>query len=156
MKHDVRMATRGLMLNDSRQLLTLLLVAFLFVGCSHGIERGGFDACAAGSPCTLEGMLQLFPGEPAGAAVLSDGDRCAKLALPDAFFVDPLRKQWHSKAVVAEGRAFAQPNYQTELGVLSWYAEKDRKLATGMCDHGPGIYVDTLRSASRETWPGKR
>jgi len=120
------------------------------------IERGGFDACAAGSPCTLRGVLQMFPGEPAGAAVLSDGGRCAKLALPDAFYADPLRKQWHNKAVVVEGRAFAQPNTQTDMGVLSWYAEKDRKLATGMCDHGPGIYVDTLRSASGETWSGKR
>lgn len=127
------------MVNNCRQLLTLLLVAFFLVGCSHGIERGGFDACAAGSPCTLGGVLQLFPGEPAGAAVLSDGNSCAKLALPDAFYADPLRRQWHNKAVVAEGRAFAQPNTQTAMGVLSWYADKDRKLATGICDNGLGI-----------------
>lgn len=144
------------MLNDSWRLLTLLAAVLLLVGCAHGIERGGFEACAAGATCKLGGKLQLFPGEPAGAAILSDGDHCAKMALPDAFYADPLRERWHNKAVVVEGRAFAQPNTQTDLGVLSWYAEKDRKLATGMCDQGLGIYVDTLRSASGLTWPEAR
>ncbi|MCX7564391.1 hypothetical protein OS176_12765 [Xanthomonadaceae bacterium XH05] len=139
--------------NYSRKLLTFLLAALLLTGCANGIKRGGFDTCAASSTCTLKGKLELFPGEPAGAAVLSSSDLCAKLALPDGFYTKPLRERWHKKTVEVEGRAFLQPNTETDIGVLSWYAEKDRKLATGMCDHGLGIYVDTLRSASGEAWP---
>lgn len=139
-----------------RRLLTYLS-ALLLAGCAHGgIERGGFDVCAAGVTCSLGGKLQLFPGEPAGAAVLTDNGQCAKLALPDGFYTAPLRQQWNDKLVEVQGRAFAQPNTETDMGVLSWFSEKDRKLATGMCDHGPGIYVDTLRSASGLTWPGSR
>lgn len=136
-----------------RRLLTVLFT-LLLVGCVHGgLVRGGFDACTAGATCTLGGTLQLFPGEPAGAAVLAKNGQCAKLALPDGFYADPLRQQWHNQVVEVQGRAFVQPNTETDLGVLSWYSEKDRKLATGMCDHGTGIYVDTLRSASGQTWP---
>jgi hypothetical protein len=138
-----------------RRLLTAPLAALLLAGCAYGgIARGGFDACSAGATCTLGGKLQLFPGEPAGAAILADNGRCAKLALPDAFYTAPLRQQWHNKVVEVQGRAFAQPNTETDLGVLSWFSEKDRKLATGMCDQGLGIYVDTLRSASGQAWPG--
>lgn len=142
------------MYNDIWRLPVILFLAVLVLaGCVHSIERGGFDACVAGGTCTLGGKLELFPGEPAGAAILSDGGVCAKLALPDGFYADPLRKQWNGKVVKVEGRTFTQPNTETELGVLSWYAEKDRKLATGMCDHGLGIYVDTLRSTSGGVWP---
>ena len=143
------------MYNNIWKLLTFLSVTLLFVGCAHGIERGGFDSCVPGSTCTLEGKLELFPGQPAGAAVLSDGNQCAKLALPDGFYADPLRQRWHKKAVRLEGRAFAQPNAETDMGVLSWYAQEDRKLATGMCDQGLGIYVDTLQSTSGEAWPDR-
>lgn len=137
-----------------RRLLTVL-PALLLAGCAHGdIERGGFDACAAGAACTLGGKLQLFPGEPAGAAVLTNNGQCAKLALPDEFYTAPFRQRWNSQVVEVQGRAFAQPNTDTDLGVLSWFSEKDRKLATGICDHGPGIYVDILRSASGHAWSG--
>lgn len=137
-----------------RRLLTLLL-SLLLVGCAHtDIARGGFDACAAGATCTLGGKLLLLPGEPAGAAVLTDSGKCAKLALPDDFYIDPVREQWHNQSVEVKGRAFVQPNTETDLGVLSWFSEKDRKLATGICDHGLGVYVDTLRSMSGRTWPG--
>lgn len=117
------------------------------------MARGGLDSCVAGHVCSLGGELQLHPGTPAGAAILLDGEKCAKLALPDEFFKEPTRGHWNDRRVRAEGRAFLQPDTQTDRGVLMWYAEKDRKLATGMCDGGPGIYVDTLRSASGETWP---
>lgn len=104
----------------------------------------------------MGGTLELFPGEPAGAAILSYRGHCVKLALPDAFYADPLRRQWHNKAVFLEGRGFAQPNTEPEMGVLSWYSERDRKLATGMCDHGLGLYVNILRSSSGQTWTGAR
>ncbi|WP_163843382.1 hypothetical protein [Pseudoxanthomonas sacheonensis] len=148
------MHLKDLMRDHIRPLLTAPAVALLLAGCAHGVVRGGFDACSAGATCTLGGKLQLFPGEPAGAAILTDNGQCTKLALPDAFYTDPLRQQWHDRIVEVQGRAFAQPNTETELGVLSWFSEKDRKLATGMCDQGLGIYVDTLRSASGQTWPG--
>lgn len=142
------------MYNDIWRVPVILFLAILVLaGCAHGIERVGFDACMAGDTCVLRGELELFPGEPAGAAILSDGGVCAKLALPDGFYVDPLHNQWSGKVVTVEGRTFTQPNMETELGVLSWYAEKDRKLAAGMCDHGLGIYVDTLRSSSGAAWP---
>lgn len=141
--------------NNRRPLLTCLFMALASTGCSHEITRGGFDSCVAENICTLGGKLSLIPGAPAGAAILTDGSQCAKLALPDEFFQEPLRQRWRNKSVVVEGRAFNQPSTDTELGVLMWYAEKDRKLATGMCDGGMGIYVDTLRSASGETWPDR-
>lgn len=135
-----------------RRLLTFL-AALLLVGCSHGgVVLGGFDTCVVGATCMLGGKFQLFPGEPAGAAVLTDKGQCAKLALPDEFYTDPLRQQWNDQMVEVQGRVFAQPSPDTELGVITWFSEKDRKLATGICDHGLGIYVDTLRSASGETW----
>lgn len=137
-----------------RRLLPVLPVALLLAGCAYNIARGGFEACSAGAACTLGGKLQLFPGEPAGAAILTDNGQCAKLALPDAFYTDPLRQQWHNRIVEVQGRAFAQPNTETDLGVLSWFSERDRKLATGMCDQGMGVYVDTLRSASGQAWRG--
>jgi hypothetical protein len=87
-------------------------------------------------------------------AILTVDGRCAKLALPDEFYTDPLRQQWNNQVAEVHGRAFVQPNTETDFGVLSAYSEKDRKLAIGMCDHGLGFYVDTLRSASGRTWPG--
>jgi hypothetical protein len=48
----------------------------LLGGCVLGLTRVGFDACSAGATCTLAGELQLFPGEPAGAAILADSARC--------------------------------------------------------------------------------
>lgn len=140
--------------NHVRRLLTAPLAALLLAGCAHDdLARDGFDSCVAGGACTLGGNLQLFPGEPAGAAILTYKGRCAKLALPDTFYTDPLRQQWNNQVVEVHGRAFAQPDTETDLGVLSWFSEKDRKLATGMCDHGLGVYVDTLRSAPGRTWP---
>lgn len=141
--------------NHVRRLLIIPLAALLLAGCAHDeLARDGFDSCEAGNTCTLGGNLQLFPGEPAGAAILTHNGRCAKLALPDAFYTDPLRKQWNNQVVEVHGRAFAQPNTETDLGVLSWFSEKDRKLATGMCDHGLGVYVYALRSTSGRTWLG--
>ncbi|MCE4369704.1 hypothetical protein [Xanthomonas hortorum] len=141
------------MQHHARRLLTVLLAALLVAGCAQRIVRGGFGACSPGAACTLGGKLQLFPGEPAGAAILTDSGQCAKLALPDAFYADPLHQRWHDRVVEVQGRAFAQPDTETDLGVLSWFSEQDRKLATGMCDHGPGVYVETLRSASGQAWP---
>lgn len=143
------------MLHNVRRMLTLIPATALAVGCAHGIERGGLDACSAGHACIVRGTLQLFPGQPAGAAILSVADRCAKLALPDAFYAEALRKRWHEQTVTVEGRAFDQPEMETDIGVLSWYSEQDRKLATGMCDHGLGIYVETLRATSGSTWSSR-
>lgn len=134
-------------------LLGLIVLALSLAGCTHGIEWGGFDSCTAESACKLEGRLHLVPGEPAGSAVVSSGDHCFKLALPDAFYSDPLHKRWNEQMVTVEGAAFSQPSAETEMGVLSWYAERDRRLATGICDHGLGIYVENLRSESGKTWP---
>ncbi|WP_162125647.1 hypothetical protein [Pseudoxanthomonas wuyuanensis] len=103
--------------------------------------------------CALEGKLYLHPGEPAGAALLLSGEECAKLALPDFFYADPVRKKWNGKKVKVVGRAFLQPGIDSDGdGVLMWYAERDRKLALGMCDGGMGIYVISLE-ASGEVWP---
>lgn len=103
--------------------------------------------------CALEGKLHLYPGDPAGAALLLSGEECAKLALPDDFYVDPVRKKWNGKKVKVMGRAFLQPGIESGGdGVLMWYAEQDRKLALGMCDGGMGIYVTSLKT-SGEIWP---
>lgn len=148
-----QMRLGALMHHHIPRLLTILLTLYM-AGCAHNDHvRGGFATCTAGATCTLGGRLHLFPGEPAGAAVLSNKGQCAKLALPDGFYTAPLRQQWHNQVVAVHGRVFAQPHTETGLGVLIWYSEKDRWLATGICDQGPGIYVDTLHSASGQTWP---
>ena len=134
-------------------LLGLIVVTLSLAGCTHGIDRGVLSSCAAESVCKLEGRLLLIPGEPAGAAIVSSGNHCFKLALPDAFYSDPLHKRWSEQMVTVEGSAFSQPSAETEVGLLSWYAERDRRLATGICDHGLGIYVEHLHSASGNTWP---
>ncbi|MFC3655412.1 hypothetical protein FZ025_14710 [Xanthomonas hyacinthi] len=98
----------------------------------------------------VEGRLALHQGEPAWAAILKAGDKCAKLALPDSFYIDA--KNWKEKKVRVVGRAFQQPEMAMDDGVMFWYAEKERKLAFGMCDGGIGIYVESMRANGKE-WP---
>ncbi len=99
----------------------------------------------------MEGKLQLYAGEPAWAAVLGSGDRCAKLALPDGFYADA--KQRNGQRVRVLGHAFEQPAFDesNEMTVL-WYTEQDRKLARGICDHGTGVYVESMRLKSGREW----
>ena len=47
--------------------------------------------------------------------------------------------------MTVQGRAFAQPNTQTDMSVRVG-VRKDHKLATGMCDEGLGFHADALRS----------
>jgi hypothetical protein len=139
--------------NYLRHLSTLAIVLILWLsGCVHRPATDQFKNCTTGSQCNLEGRLNLRPGAPAWAALLEAKDDCAKLALPDEFYVDA--KKWDGKIVEVSGRAFAQPNSSTENGVLYWYTEKDRKLAIGMCDGGIGVYVESMRTSSGgQLWP---
>jgi hypothetical protein len=111
------------------------------------------QACEPENHCTLTGRIALLPGAPAGAAILSVGSQCARLALPDEFFVDPLRERWNDRVVTVEGRAFQQPGASDDSIILMWYLEKDRRLSTGVCDDGPGVYVETMSAGSRMFWP---
>lgn len=112
-----------------------------------------FDACIAGKECTAEGTLSLHAGQPpAWVALLEAGDACAKLALPDDFYSD--RQAWDGKKITVSGRAFEQPGFDESQGIVTlWYTELDRKLALGMCDHGIGIYVESMRSSTGKEWP---
>ena len=73
-----------------------------------------------------------------------------KLALPENFNYEA--KSWDSRKVAVSGQMLQQMSFDDSEGVTLWYAEKDRKIAMGMCDQGRVIYVDTISSKGRE-WP---
>jgi hypothetical protein len=133
-------------------MLTIVaVVACGLSACAHQQDATQLGSCDAGTECAMEGKLQLHAGEPAWAAVLESGDKCAKLALPDGFYLDA--EQWNGKRVSVSGSAFEQPTFDESNGtVMLWYTERDRKLALGMCDHGIGIYVESMRSSSGKKW----
>jgi hypothetical protein len=149
-------------MNDSSQrwkaIGSAAILVMLVQGCAartaptHPIS---LQACEPENHCTLTGKLTLLSGAPAGAAILSVGSQCAKLALPDEFFVDPLRERWHGRVVTVEGRAFQQPDASDNSIILMWYSEKDRRLSTGVCDDGPGVYVETMSAGSQMFWPAR-
>lgn len=134
-------------------LLAMALAVNLCQGCMFNPIPERAEPCRAGSHCTLQGKLALLPGAPAGAAVVDLGDECVKLALPDEFYVDPIRSQWNGRTVTVDGSAFAQPDSNVDGDLLTWYSEKDRRLAIGACDNGLGIYVDRMRTQAGRTWP---
>lgn len=93
-----------------------------------------------------------FRGGAAGAAVLWSEDRCAKLALPDQLFASPLIEQWDEKQVTVHGRVFEQPDTETGIGIVMWFAEQEGKLSMGICDDGPGLYLNVLYGRRGEIW----
>lgn len=123
----------------------------MLAGCAHSGSTDPVSLCEAGNPCELTGKLTLHEGEPATAAILDVAGTCAKLALPDGF-QEALRTSI-GKKVSVQGRAFAQPSFSDADGVVLWYSEQGRKLPLGICDHGIGVFVDTVSLPSGETWP---
>lgn len=119
--------------------------------CAHQQEATSIGSCTAGAECEMKGELQLHAGEPTWAAVLESGGKCAKLALPLSFYSDA--RQWSGKKVSVVGRAFRQPNFDGSNDIVPlWYTEQGRKLALGICDHGIGIYVESMRSSAGKEW----
>lgn len=142
---------------QARMLVASFIVIQGLVACAHTpapSQHGDLDACVAGKECTFQGKLSLFAGQvPAWVALVEAKGKCVKLALPDEFYKD--KKKWDGKTITVSGRAFEQPSFDESSGAITlWYTEQDRKLALGMCDNGLGIYVDTMHSASGQTWPG--
>lgn len=136
-------------------LMTIAVAVCGLSACAHSREIKQFSSCVAGKECTVEGKLSLHAGQPAWAALLEAGDKCAKLALPDAFYANA--KTWNGKNVSVIGRAFQQPGFDESNGMVTlWYTERDRKLAMGMCDHGIGIYVESMRSSTGNDWPASQ
>jgi hypothetical protein len=127
----------------------LIILILLPAACSSTpvADKSSRQHCKPGESCTVTGRLQLFQGEPAWASIVETEGTCVKLALPDDFYANAA--SWRSKTVTVIGRAFLQPSTE---GALSWYAEGDRRLAAGICDHGLGLYVQTL-SSGRLVWP---
>lgn len=138
-----------------RLLILAFVVAQSLPGCTsplHRNEKHHFDTCVAGQECTVRGRLVLHAGQPAWAALLVAGNDCAKLALPDSFYIDA--DKWGESEVVVTGRAFKQPSFDESDGTVTlWYTEKERKLAMGMCDDGIGVYVESMRSSAGRSWP---
>ncbi|MDH5821557.1 hypothetical protein QFW77_00920 [Luteimonas sp. RD2P54] len=123
----------------------------MLAGCAHSGSTGSASLCEAGQSCALTGRLALHEGEPATAAVLDVDGTCAKLALPDGF-KDALRT-WNGQTVSVQGRAFVQPSFEVAGEVVLWYAEQGRQVPLGVCDHGIGVFVDTVSLPSGEVWP---
>lgn len=136
--------------------IRLLVSIALVLGSSACVHREDVKqpfGCVAGQTCTVEGRLNLFAGEPVWIALVESGHSCVKLALPDKFYSDA--KQWDGKKVQVIGQAFQQMSFDESNGVATlWYTEQDRKIALGMCDHGLGIYVESMRSKAGKEWPG--
>ena len=137
----------------------LLVLPFAVVGvvsaCAMSTARddaASIEACHAGSTCSVTGEMQLHQGQPAWVALVVAGDKCAKLALPDEFYIES--KGWNGAAVEVTGGAFEQPDFDESTGmVMLSYTERDRQLSLGMCDGGIGIYVDTIRARDGRSWP---
>jgi hypothetical protein len=141
-------------MQSNAMLILASIVSFVILGCSRDVKREQIGACQHGDRCAIEGKLNLQAGEPAWAAIVESGDSCAKLALPDSFYGDA--KRWNGKKVFVEGRSFRQPDFNGSNGMaVLWYTEKDRKLALGMCDSGPGIYVESMRTKAGMKWEAK-
>ena len=109
-----------------------------------------WTACRPGSTCVLRGRLTLSQGEPAWAAVLEDGEHCAKLALPDDFYART--QAWRGSEVIVIGQAFLQPDGDATQ-VLMWYSHEGRKVSMGACDHGVEIFVDRMVGTRGRRWP---
>ena len=139
----------------TRLLISAVAAAGSMSACStmpRAIDAATIEACRAGMPCVVSGELRLHQGQPAWAALVFAGDKCAKLALPDDYYA--AAKQWNGSVVEVTGQAFEQPDFDESTGlVMLWYTERDRKLSLGMCDGGVGIYVDSIRSRSGRVWP---
>lgn len=136
------------------KLSTLVLASLCLTSCS---TLGGSESsqnCTEGKSCLLKGRLTLAAGQPpAWSAVLNLRDgTCVKLALPDEFFTTSGTKSWRNAAVEVKGAAFLQPSFKDEDAVL-WYEQDGRKVATGICDGGMGLRVDSMRSRLGAAWP---
>ena len=138
----------------TRLLILTIVTAGSMSACAmlpRRVDVASIEACRAGTSCVVSGELRLHQGQPAWAALVVAGDKCAKLALPDDFYVTA--KQWNGAAVEVTGQAFQQPDFDESTGmIMLWYTERSRKLSLGMCDSGVGIYVDSMRSRSGRSW----
>lgn len=138
----------------SRLLVLVLLVCFLS-SCESASLKAESKECLVGQKCVLDGKLSLHAGQPpAWVANLDLGGKCAKLALPDDFYeMKENVAKWDGVQVLVVGRAFLQPGFDDSSGEAKlWYMEGDRKIAMGMCDHGVGIYVESMTSESGQSW----
>jgi hypothetical protein len=135
----------------------LIVITVLILGstsCTRHFAPEERWACVVGERCIVEGKLNLQLGGSAWIAILESGDTCAKLALPDDFYADA--KQWNGKRVGVTGQVFEQPNFDNGDGtVATWYKRQGRKLELGVCDHGIGIYVESMRTSTGKEWPAK-
>lgn len=121
-------------------LITLFLGSFL-MACSS-FPKSPQIGCQSGEECNFEGVIDFHQGEPAWAVVVRDQKKCAKLAVPEEFLIE--QRLWQGKHVFVSGMAFG-PYTEDDSGAM-WIGVRGRKIAMGICDQGPVIFVHTVRS----------
>jgi hypothetical protein len=133
-------------------MLKLLAVVIALQGCAPSLKQqptweAHSDLCESGSACSVSGVLSIHEGSSVSTAVLTSGDRCTKLAVPDDFFRRASR--WQNGPVLVRGIGFAEPRFDEGGGFVTfWYEERGRRVSLGWCDGGVVVYVTSIESAS--------
>lgn len=124
-----------------RQGLVTMLQAVVLVACASATELFDSRPCEIRKHCTVEGPLGLHAGYPGSVGVIRGKAWCVALALDKAIHRE--RDRWDGKLVRASGMAYEQPIE------LSWYELDGRRVALGVCDSGPVIYVEKIEQLRR-------
>ena len=124
--------------------MSIALQALILAACGsvgEGDERSYAGPCVIDEYCIVEGRLALLRGAPGSTGVISGTTWCVALALDKAVYREFDR--WNDALVRVSGVAYRQP---TEL---LWYELDGRRVALGVCDSGPVIYVEKIQLVRR-------
>jgi len=117
--------------------LTLTLAA---AACVSSTPMEHTSSCAIGETCRLVGTLKILRGVPASVGVIDTETGCVPLALPQEIY--DRYSSWDNKNTLVVGTSFTQPDAKE----VTWFALKDRQVATGGCDASPMvIYVTEIK-----------
>lgn len=130
------------MQNNFRGLLgqTIVATSLLLGACAGFSSNSQAVKCEAGLQCEFHGKLSVFHGEPASVVTVDSSQVCVKLALPENYAQN--LDAWNGKDVSVYGVAFDQ--FHDPSTAMTWFSYKGRKVGMGVCDHGLGIYVESM------------
>jgi hypothetical protein len=123
------------------QQLIFAAFSFLLVSCAHRTELT-FPDCKLSDECTISGKLTMFPYTEGQAAWIETARGCVALALPGKVYLH--MDQWKDRSVYARGTLYPQGSHSDSSSVLMWYTVRDRRIAAGICERGPVMYVTQI------------
>lgn len=134
----------------SSRMLVIAIFLYLTACSSRGIvsER---KSCPDVEFCSVTGVLEVFPGQPAWGVVISLSETtCAKIAFPNELL--PKLENLEGEVVTVEGASFNQPSSEIDGEYYLWYEERGRRLPFGVCDDGMGVFANKLIHRNRVVW----